>query len=70
MPVARIIHVRCGNPKSAPWTIGVTYAHWLVVRYAPLILCTFLRCSLACSSDQKNTDFRQKASVMLGSASF
>ena len=62
-------HLR-GNANNPPCVIGVTKAIWLVVRYKPRSPPILRRCSLACSSDQKNTDFRQKASMMLGSFSF
>lgn len=58
-----------GNPKSAPCMIGVMNTAWSNVMYKPRTSPTLLRCSLACSSDQKKTDLLQNASMMLGSVS-
>lgn len=55
------------KPKIAPCTIRVIYTHWGNLMYSPLSPPTFRRCSLACSSDQKNIDFLQKPSMILGS---
>ncbi len=60
---------RLSNPKMAPWIIGVIKAHWAGVRYPPAPQLPFFRNDLACSSDQKKTDCRQNASMMLASAS-
>jgi len=57
------------KPNSAPWMIRVLNAHWAIVMYSPRIPPILTRCSLACSSDQKNVVFRQNASMMLGSVS-
>jgi hypothetical protein len=37
-----------------------------MVKYNPLTCSVFDRCSLACSSDQKNTDLCQKSGMILG----
>ena len=60
---------RRGNANSGPWVRGVRNAAWRSVRYRPRPIGLLRRCCRACSSDQKNTDFRQKAWIMLGSFS-
>jgi hypothetical protein len=45
--------------NRAPCVMGVMYAHCASVKYSPFTCFVFARYSLACSSDQKKTEFRQ-----------
>ena len=48
--------------------MGVIYTHCSKVKYTPFTCFVILRYSLACSSDQKKTEFRQYKSMMVSSA--
>ena len=51
----------------APCVLGVRKTLWARVMYDPRTPACVRRYSFACSSDQKKTERRQKASMMLGS---
>ena len=57
-----------GKLKIAPCTLSVKYTLCANVMYEPRIFLFVIRYSLACSSDQKKIELRQKPSMILGSS--